>query len=99
MQLRIDGQTFRIDPSQDTDALRVAVLDASHRAGYVHFLAVGGGQVSVLVGSRTSASFEVHEHETDEASWSEEDARAADDDYAAVVSEWEQSRPSMPDAA
>lgn len=93
MLLRIDGQSFRIDPDQNTDALRADVLRASQRTEYVHFLALGGGQVSVLVGARTSASFEVHDHAqgAPDGTYVEAETTDLDLEYARSIAQWEQA--------
>ena len=65
--LRIDGSTFRLDAAQDVDALKSQILVAVGGAPrFVDFVAVGRGEVSVLIGPRTTVAFVVAELAADE---------------------------------
>jgi hypothetical protein len=79
-KLRIDGQFFHIEPTQDTDLLRLDVMAASIKTSYVHFAAVGHGDVSVLMAPGMSARFEVREVDDAELDEFEEHPPAVDFD-------------------
>jgi len=73
IKLRIDGQFFYLENGQDTDALKREIIAAvTTGAGFVDFIAIGHGQVSVLVTPSFGARFEVQERTEEQiAEWEE----------------------------
>ena len=60
--LRIDGCAYRLDVDQDVVVLKSAILEAAGGAPrFLDFAAIGRGEVSVLVGPRTTVEFVVSE--------------------------------------
>jgi hypothetical protein len=70
-RLRIDGQFFYLDATQDVAALQDQIAEAAAtRAVFVHFDTVGHGRVSVLVTPHLGVRFETQEHTAEEvAEW------------------------------
>ncbi|MCU1529238.1 MAG: hypothetical protein JWP75_3001 [Frondihabitans sp.] len=68
-KLRIDGQMFFLEPTQDITQLKQQILDSARGvAEFIEFQPMGHGRVSVLMTPQTPVRFEVEEHSEEELS-------------------------------
>jgi hypothetical protein len=66
-KVRFDGQTFLLDPTQDVDATKKAIVAAVREgSAFVDFLTVGHGSISLLVTPSLPVRFEVIERTEEE---------------------------------
>lgn len=78
--LRIDEQLFFLEPDQDTTTLRADILATSRATSFVHFAAIGHGDVSILMSPGMSARFEVTDTSEDAATPLDASPRGCDFD-------------------
>jgi hypothetical protein len=66
-KVRFDGQTFFLDPSQDIDQTKRAIVAAVREGSdFVDFETVGHGRISLLVTPAVPVRFEVMERSPEE---------------------------------
>ncbi len=59
-KVRVDGQTFILDPDEDVQALQDQIIEAVRRgAGFVQFTSVAHATLTVLVTPGAAVRFEV----------------------------------------
>jgi hypothetical protein len=66
-KVRFDGQTFLLDPGQDVDETKQAIVAAARDGSdFVDFRTVGHGTISVLVTPNMPVRFEIIERTEEE---------------------------------
>jgi hypothetical protein len=66
-RVRVDGQSFFLSPEQDVEATKEAIVAAVRDgSGFVDFLTVGHGRVSVLITPSIPVRFQVIERTVEE---------------------------------
>ena len=67
VKVRFDGQTFLLDPNQDVDITKRAIVAASREGSdFVDFQTVGHGTISLLVTPNLPVRFETIERTAEE---------------------------------
>lgn len=87
VKVRFDGQTFLLDPEQDVEATKAAIVTAAReKADFVDFRTIGHGTISLLVTAQLPVRFEVIERTEEEIEQIEADPPPIDrpyfDDYS-----------------
>lgn len=81
-KVRVDGQTFFLDPAEDLIHLKSSIVDAVREGSdFVDFRTVGHGLVSILVTPRLPVRFEMVERSEEKLEEMQNDPPPLDDEW------------------